>query len=61
MYLVLKCGKCESCSVYVENTGNVFEKLANLAERACPVCGEQEHGQWRLMYKSDNFWGEDDE
>ena len=47
-YIVFECRKCEH-KLYVENTGNIFNKIARASNLECPNCGEEPEGNWALL------------
>ena len=42
---------------YVEEDENFPQKLGKIAAKACPCCGEQDEGLWRLLGRAEGFEG----
>lgn len=56
MFTVFMCRKCEHL-LYVEEDENFPQKLGKIAAKACPRCGEQDEGLWRLLGRAEGFEG----
>lgn len=56
MFTVFMCRKCEHL-LYVEEDENFPKKLGKIAAKACPCCGEQDEGLWRLLGRAEGFEG----
>lgn len=56
MFTVFMCCKCEHL-LYVEEDENFPQKLGKIAAKACPCCGEQDKGLWRLLGRAEGFEG----
>lgn len=56
MFTVFMCRKCEHL-LYVEEDENFPQKLGKIATKACPCCGEQDEGLWRLLGRAEGFEG----
>ena len=56
MFTVFMCRKCEHL-LYVEEDENFPQKLGKIAAKACPCCGEQDEGLWRLLGRAEGFEG----
>lgn len=56
MFTVFSCKKCEHL-LYVEEDEDFPQKLGKIAAEACPCCGEQDEGLWRLLGRAEGFKG----
>ena len=56
MFTVFMCRKCEHL-LYVEEDEDFPQKLGKIAAKACPCCGEQDEGLWRLLGRAEGFKG----
>ena len=56
MFTVFMCRKCEHL-LYVEEDEDFPQKLGKIAAKACPCCGEQDEGLWRLLGRAEGFEG----